>query len=346
MRDEVQRLAFDSRQRLGDRYLLATADSWTTSPYRGNWRTVSIAPAIRALRVRLLEYLAGGTTVSAREDPPPNCNCFVEAEGTYDCPAIPGYWKFCAPNTPDPGPYVCTRDITNYTCDLFNIRPCNGLCGYVDDTSDCSHCAFSAGGKDACTVEEGEEQTLLYDDQCQCCYVSTTPLLVNLHGGISVSDAASGVWFDLAAEGVSAQVPWPTSDTDGWLVLDRNKDGTINDGRELFGTSSVLITGRKAANGFVALQELDSDGDGAFTAADPMFSEVAVWIDRNRDGISQPDELLSLQTVGLLSISLDYRRSEKRDRNGNRMIYRALARFENGSTRFVYDVFLPQHPVN
>ena len=73
--------------------------------------------------------------------------------------------------------------------------------------------------------------------------------------------------------------------------MDRNHDGLINDGSELFGGSTVLASGETASNGFVAMQELDSNADGVLSQADDAWSDLGLWVDSNADGISQADEL-------------------------------------------------------
>lgn len=56
--------------------------------------------------------------------------------------------------------------------------------------------------------------------------------------------------------------------------------------------------------------------DGVTTDTDPAFSRLPVWFDRNRDGVSQADELGLLQGLGIQSLGLDYRSSERRDSVG------------------------------
>ena len=61
-----------------------------------------------------------------------------------------------------------------------------------------------------------------------------------------------------------------------WLALDRNGNGLIDDGRELFGSMTELPDGRRAPNGFAALAALDDDGDGRITARDAAFARLLV----------------------------------------------------------------------
>lgn len=132
-----------------------------------------------------------------------------------------------------------------------------------------------------------------------------TPLVLDLDGdGVELIAMSNGVDFDINADGLIDRTAWAASD-DGLLVFDRNNDGLINDGSELFGEHMNLSNGDNAENGFAALADLDSNGDGIFDAKDHAFTQVQVWQDKNSDGISQEDELLNLEDIGLESINLE-----------------------------------------
>lgn len=104
--------------------------------------------------------------------------------------------------------------------------------------------------------------------------------------------------FNLGYKGVSH---WPEAGAPGYfLALDRNGDGIINDGTELFG--SIEST----SNGFEVLRELDSNNDAVIDKRDRDFSKLLLWNDENGDGISQANELFSLRQKGVTSISLRY----------------------------------------
>src|SRR5690606_7162737 len=103
---------------------------------------------------------------------------------------------------------------------------------------------------------------------------------------------------------------------DGLLVMDRNGDGSINDGSELFGNGVTLSNGLRAGNGYMALAELDSSQDGVIDAGDSDFSRLMVWVDQNGDGVSEASELRSLQELNITSLSLNAERTQTVD-NGN-----------------------------
>ncbi len=132
------------------------------------------------------------------------------------------------------------------------------------------------------------------------------PLALDLDGdGIETSgvNASSHVLFDHDGDGVRQGTGWLKGD-DGWLVLDRDGNGRIDRGCELFGSDTELPSGRKASNGFAALAALDGNHDRVFNAADAAFSRVQIWRDLDQDGLSEAGELQSLADAGIQSISL------------------------------------------
>ena len=142
------------------------------------------------------------------------------------------------------------------------------------------------------------------------------PLVIDLDGdGIETVGADSGIVFDFDGDGVKTGTGWIKKD-DGFLVLDRNNNGSIDDGGELFGVDTVKKSGQKAANGFDAIGDLDSNGDGVFDASDEAFSDVKVWQDLNQDGIAQPGELKSLAEHGIAAINLGSKSTSEAS-NGN-----------------------------
>ena len=130
------------------------------------------------------------------------------------------------------------------------------------------------------------------------------PLALDLDGdGIETRGADGRVLFDHDGDGIKNATGWVRSD-DGLLVLDRNKNGTIDNGGELFGVDTVKSDGKKATDGFDALSDLDSNDDGVFDAKDTRFKDVRVWRDLNQDGVSQSKELSTLSANNIRSISL------------------------------------------
>jgi hypothetical protein len=113
------------------------------------------------------------------------------------------------------------------------------------------------------------------------------PLVLDLDGdGLETVGTSAGVLFDHDASGVRRGTGWVRPD-DALVVLDRDGNGTIDSGRELFGTQTLMSDGRFAAHGLEALADLDSNGDGVFDAADERYGEVMLWRDLNQNGISE-----------------------------------------------------------
>lgn len=166
------------------------------------------------------------------------------------------------------------------------------------------------------------------------------PLVVNLENGpyrlAGLNDAVS---FDIDASGQRKTIAWTARDTAvAFLALDRNGDGVIGDGSELFGNATPLSAGGRAANGFVALAQYDTNGDGVIDAADAVWPTLLLWTDRNHDGISQPEELQAIASSPITRISLEHHWMGKRDASGNLFGYQAIAATGN-SVRPMYDVF-------
>jgi hypothetical protein len=172
-------------------------------------------------------------------------------------------------------------------------------------------------------------------DPCDGLFCS--PIVFDLAGdGFAfTSNDHSWVPFDLDADGFPERVSWTerTAD-DAFLVMDRNGNGRIDDGSELFGDVTPFLNGTKAQNGYQVLFELDvvlGDEDGLVTPADPFFGDLYLWHDSNQNGRSEPKELRSLAEVGIVAISTEFVVSVETDGNGNHLRYRSGAFREDGT---------------
>lgn len=199
------------------------------------------------------------------------------------------------------------------------------------------------------TIPECAEGTTWNGQCCEtefhCCDYATecnTPLVLNFgHGPVSFDTDVPG-GFDLTGTGVSTASDWPAAATP-WLALDRDGNGRIDGGQELFGSATPLASGVTAEHGFEGLAELDADGDGFITPLDPAFVELRVWADLDRDRMSSADELSSLADRGVTYIALGYTVAPRCDARGNCERERAAIGFEvDGAVHegAVVDVYL------
>jgi Ca2+-binding RTX toxin-like protein len=164
--------------------------------------------------------------------------------------------------------------------------------------------------------------------------LSRDPLVLDLDGdGIETTGITgnSPTLFDHDADGTRTGTGWIKPD-DGLVVLDRNGNGLIDSGRELFGDETLLPNGSKAPDGYAALAQHDANGDGRISSADAVYSQLRIWQDANQDGISQAGELRTLADLGIASIGLQGTQANVDLGNGNSMPLQGTFTRMNGST--------------
>lgn len=189
-------------------------------------------------------------------------------------------------------------------------------------------------------------RTLNASDTCFACEVvpPSSPILVNMRGSFELTGLDESVLFDIDGDGELNSISWTdAAGDDAFLVLDRNSNGNIDDGTELFGSVTPQPPAEGEPNGFNALSVYDrpqngGNSDGLIDEADWVYDELRLWLDGNHDAVSQSDEMTTLAAAGITAIELDYVVSRRLDRHGNKFTWQGKVRTAQGKKRPAADV--------
>lgn len=172
--------------------------------------------------------------------------------------------------------------------------------------------------------------------------------------GFEMTNAENGVLFKPDGADHQIRTAWTTANSDdAWLVLDRNNNGTIDNGTELFGCATPQPEPPRGEfrNGFLALAVYDKAENGGnldrqIDRRDTVFTQLKLWQDRNHNGFSEQSELQPLSDSAVRLIELDYHDSRRTDEHGNKFRFRAKVKDAQGAQvgRWAWDVFpVSQH---
>lgn len=169
-----------------------------------------------------------------------------------------------------------------------------------------------------------------------------TPIIIDMNGdGVNTLSKNYGVSFYFDGDGKLENTAW-VDKHDALLVIDKNGDGLINNGSELFGENSIKRDGSIVLDGFDALSDYENNNDGLINTHDQVWKELKVWQDKNSDGISQNEELSLLNDTGISSIELVTKISDYVDENGNLHKIRSSVNWGNNRKTDVVDVWFKQ----
>lgn len=298
-------------------------------------------------------------------------NVQVYGFGSCGSPSISGSWTKCYPqfNTPVEG--SCTPSKCNCvrwsqfvksmtaSCGLFSCSCKTGSSEthYLEEECWDESCGGGGGGgggsESSCSSDF--DCNLLGCSECNCVFgicSDNTPILIDINGdGLDLTDSARGVNFDLNGDQRAGRIAWTRKGSDdAWLVLDRNGNGQVDSGTELFGNNTPQPSS-VSPNGFIALAEFDKpanggNSDGRLGQEDSIFNSLQLWQDANQNGVSEPSELKALAATGLVAIDLDYKEAGRRDQAGNSFRYRAKVTDTHGKQlgRWAWDVILVSGP--
>jgi hypothetical protein len=233
----------------------------------------------------------------------------------------------------------------------------SGSCSYSECTDDDNDDGGGCGPQYNGSYQNANGCACDFNSDCQSgdcegtICESDDPVVIDLSGaGFALTNAQGGVKFDFFDVGKPIQMAWTAAGADvGWLALDRNGNGKIDDGAELFSNMTPqppAPLGKKVGFRALAIYDLPANGgngDGLIDKRDAVFSKLLVWVDKNHNGVSDPGELLTMEQAGIQSISLSIALSTWVDAYGNQFRYRSKIAFTGGvpaTDQYVYDVIL------
>lgn len=277
------------------------------------------------------------------------CNgVFVRADrpvASVQCGITCTLWGYLDSQEPNPtDPVNCSDTYRTYRYQCSNgtsWEPPAELIG-----TSCIH-----GGDPGCSPAQNHQgnHCSAWDESGCYCYSYTgtsTPIIIPVgkDAAYRLTSLQDGVEFDINATGTAIRTSWTAPGRQmGFLFLDRNSNGTVDDGSELFGNHTPLPSGETAKQGFEALAVYDQpahggNGDGWIDSRDTIWQSLRIWVDTNHDGTSQASEIFTLESVSVSALSVDFKALMKHDAFGNTLRFKAKA-IVREQVRWAHDVF-------
>jgi hypothetical protein len=235
------------------------------------------------------------------------------------------------------GVFGVTSGATEAVCALCNdsaeaiffgyVKPGVGRCLATAAASNCIGCNWCIAVVHGCP----DREVCIPKQEGDC---DTSPITIAVNGPIQLGGLPTT--FDIDADGQADRISWVDAGTP-LLALDRNGNGRIDDGTELFGDSTP---GSEKLNGYVALSMFDTNDDGWVTAAEGPA--LLLWFDGNIDGVSEPHELHSAWYF-LGAIGTAYKDHNRSDQHGNRYAWKGWARLSDGRLTQTADVMFVRY---
>jgi len=170
-----------------------------------------------------------------------------------------------------------------------------------------------------------------------------SPIIIDLNkNGITSTKLNNTTYFDHDNNNFKEATSW-IDKGDAFLALDKNSNGLIDNGNELFGNHTISntrfkYTNNKATNGFEALKAYDLNDDNVIDSKDEIYDKLLLWKDSNQNAITDKGELIKLKDSGIVSIDLNYKNTNT-DEKGNTIKQSSTVTFEDGSTTIANDVW-------
>jgi hypothetical protein len=226
----------------------------------------------RILLLLVIAALAGSAQAQFYND----CmDCLQKSWAVYQGTEKIVYWEALCCDAPCTGGFYMTNPDVGAGCLIADLgqsgNPRGTQCNSSDYDQGCPEPEYAL----PVVTPKRQEQPRNPDEGPE------SPIVVDLgRDGYHFTSVTSGVRFDIRNDGTPVQMGWTRLGAENaFLALDRNANGRIDHGAELFGNATPLRDGSRAANGFIALAEFDDNRDGVVDPSDDAWAALLLWTD-------------------------------------------------------------------